>query len=296
MRLASAISGPQPPADTIRRIVRDALQEDMPWGDVTSETLVPEETGALGRFVVKVDGVVAGLSVAAAVFDEIDPSVDFTPCVQDGAEVLPGTVVAEVRGPARALLMGERTALNLLQRMSGIATATARYVDAITGTGATIIDTRKTAPGLRALDKYAVRCGGGSNHRHSLSDGVLVKDNHIAALGGIDALPRALRLARASVPHTIRVEVEVDRLDQINGALAGGADIILLDNMSPDEMRDAVRRIDGRALTEASGGITLDAVRAVAESGVDLISVGALTHSVVALDIGLDVELLPVED
>jgi nicotinate-nucleotide pyrophosphorylase (carboxylating) len=182
--------------------------------------------------------------------------------------------------------MGERTALNLLQRMSGIATATSRYVAAVAGTGAAIVDTRKTAPGLRALDKYAVRRGGGSNHRFSLSDGVLLKDNHLVALG--DSLAAALRAARRAVPHTIRVEVEVDRLDQVEPALEGGTDIILLDNMSPDELRRAVELIAGRALTEASGGITLESVRDVARSGVDLISVGALTHSVRALDIGLD--------
>jgi nicotinate-nucleotide pyrophosphorylase (carboxylating) len=268
-----------------------ALAEDMPWGDVTSETLVPAATTAFGRFVVKQDGVVAGLGVVATVFAELEPSVELTPCTEDGERVCTGQAVAEIRGPARPILIGERTALNLLQRMSGIATATARYVAAIDGTSATIIDTRKTAPGLRVLDKYAVRCGGGSNHRFSLSDGVLVKDNHIAALGGVDALPEVLRRARAAVPHTTRIEVEVDRLDQIEPALRGGADIILLDNMSPVQLRQAVDLIAGRALTEASGGITLDAVRAIAESGVDLISVGALTHSVRALDIGLDIQL-----
>jgi nicotinate-nucleotide pyrophosphorylase (carboxylating) len=203
-------------------------------------------------------------------------------------------VVAEISGTARPILSGERTALNLLQRMSGIATATARYVAAVAGTGATIIDTRKTAPGLRALDKYAVRCGGGSNHRFSLSDGVLVKDNHLAALDAVertDRLAEAVRLARAAIPHTVNIEVEVDRLDQIEGALAAGAGIILLDNMAPAELRGAVEMVAGRALTEASGGITLESVHAVAESGVNLISVGALTHSVRALDIGLDLSL-----
>lgn len=203
-----------------------------------------------------------------------------------------GSVAAEVWGNARSLLTAERTALNFLQRMSGIATTTATYVDAVRGTTATIIDTRKTVPGLRLLDKYAVRCGGGSNHRFSLSDGVLVKDNHLAALGE-RSVAAALRSMRQNLPHTVKIEVEVDRLDQIEAALDGGADILLLDNMSPEMMREAVQRIGGRALTEASGGIALKTVRAVAEAGVNLISIGALTHSVHALDIGLDLELQP---
>ena len=280
------ISVAPPPLREVRSIVRRALEEDMPWGDVTTETFVPEDARAGARFVVKEPGVICGLGVAEVVFAELDPSLHFESVVPDGNPASPGDAVAEVRGSARSILMGERTALNLLQRMSGIATATSRYVAAVAGTGATIIDTRKTAPGLRALDKYAVRCGGGSNHRFSLSDGVLLKDNHLVAIG--DSLSAALRSARCAVPHTIRVEVEVDRLDQIEPALEGGADIILLDNMSPDELRRAVELIAGRALTEASGGITLESVCDVARSGVDLISVGALTHSVRALDIGLD--------
>jgi nicotinate-nucleotide pyrophosphorylase (carboxylating) len=270
----------------VRSIVRRALEEDLPWGDVTTETFVPGDARATARFVVKEPGVICGLGVAEVVFSELDPSLHFDSFVPDGAPVSPVGVVAEVRGATRSILMGERTALNLLQRMSGIATATSRYVAAVAETGATIVDTRKTAPGLRALDKYAVRCGGGSNHRFSLSDGVLLKDNHLVAMG--DSLAAALRSARQAVPHTIRVEVEVDRLDQIEPALEGGADIILLDNMGPEDLRRAVELIAGRALTEASGGITLESVREVARSGVDLISVGALTHSVRALDIGLD--------
>jgi nicotinate-nucleotide pyrophosphorylase (carboxylating) len=283
----------QPPLEVMRDVVRRALAEDMPWGDVTTETLVPDGTEATGRFMVKEDGVVAGLTVAALVFEELDASVEFFPSVDDGSFMEVGDCIAEIRGEAAPILMGERTALNLLQRMSGIATATARYVEAVSGTDATIVDTRKTAPGLRALDKYAVRCGGGANHRFSLSDGVLVKDNHLAALGGVSQLAEALERARRGVPHTTRVEVEVDRLDQIEPVLRGGADIILLDNMSPVQLREAVGLVAGRALTEASGGITLESVRAVAESGVDLISVGALTHSVRALDISLEIELLP---
>jgi nicotinate-nucleotide pyrophosphorylase (carboxylating) len=270
--------------------VRRALEEDMPWGDLTTETLVPEESQTTGRFLIKERGVICGLGVAALVFEQLDPSLRFESAVRDGARVAPGDIVAEVRGRARAILMGERTALNLMQRMSGIATTTARYVDAIEGTGATIVDTRKTVPGLRLLDKYAVRCGGGSNHRFSLSDGVLVKDNHLAVIqeGCRDSLVAGLQAARRSIPHTVKIEVEVDRLDQIESALAAGADIVLLDNMAPVELRQAVERIAGRAVTEASGGITLENVCAVARSGVNLISVGALTHSVRALDISLD--------
>jgi nicotinate-nucleotide pyrophosphorylase (carboxylating) len=280
------------PSDALEEIVHHALREDAPWGDLTSDALVPAATRAVGRFVCKADGVVCGLDVARAVFAAVDPMFEFTACSQDGSLIQRGDVLTEVRGPARGMLRAERIALNLLQRMSGIATATHAYVGAIRGTGATIVDTRKTAPGLRALDKYAVRCGGGSNHRFSLSDGVLVKDNHIAALGGA-SLRDALLAARRAVPHTVRIEVEVDRLDQIEDALAGGADIILLDNMAPAVLREAVTLIARRALTEASGGITLDTVRAAAEAGVDLISVGALTHSVSALDISLDIEVMP---
>ena len=280
--------GPQ-----IRAIVRRALEEDLPWGDVTSAAFVPVQASAEGQFIAREEGVICGLGVAALVFDEVDPSLDFTGRCRDGDLVQAGTVVAGVRGAAHPILAGERTALNLLQRMSGIATETSRYAAAIRDTKATIVDTRKTAPGLRVLDKYAVRCGGGSNHRFSLSDGVLVKDNHLAAAGvgtttGLDRLPEVLQAARRAVPHTVKLEVEVDRLEQIEAALAGGADIILLDNMGAEDLRQAVSLIGGRAITEASGGITLESVRAVAMSGVDLISVGALTHSVRALDIGLD--------
>ena len=278
-----------PPAEGVRAIVRRSLAEDLPWGDVTSEAIIPPEATAAGRFVAREEGVVSGLSVAARVFEEVDPSIIVRPCRADGDCIGAGDVLAEVGGPARAILSGERTALNLLQRMCGIATATRRYVDAIAGTSASIVDTRKTVPGLRLLDKYAVRCGGGANHRFSLSDAVLIKDNHLALAGAAgDALTAAVRRARASIPHTVKVEVEVDRLDQIEPALAAGADIILLDNMPPAELRVAVDLIRGRAFTEASGGITLDSVRAVAESGVDLISIGALTHSVRALDISLE--------
>ena len=281
-----------PPRAEVREIVRRALREDMPWGDVTTAGLLPAGLAGAGTLVAQEPGVICGLSVAAAVFAELSTQVRLTAYVGEGERVAAGTPIAAVAGPADALLAGERTALNLVQRMSGIATATARYVDAVAGSGATIIDTRKTAPGLRILDKYAVRCGGGSNHRFSLSDAVLVKDNHIAAVSG-RSLAEALRAVRRAIPHTMTIEVEVDRLEQIADALEGGADIILLDNMTPEQLRRAVAAIGGRALIEASGGITLDTVRAVAESGVDLISIGALTHSVRALDISLDLQVTP---
>lgn len=279
----------------VQEIVHRALAEDLPWGDVTTETLVPETAVSTGSFVFREPGIVCGLSVAASVFRQINSDILFTSGVADGMQVAAGASVAEVRGSARAILMGERTALNLLQRMSGIATQTAKYVTAIAGTKATIVDTRKTMPGLRLLDKYAVRCGGGSSHRFSLSDGVLVKDNHLEALGpdgGDMGLTLTLRRAREAMPHTLRMEVEVDRLGQIEAVIAGGADTVLLDNMNPDQMREAVAMIAGRAHTEASGGITIETVTEVARTGVELISVGALTHSVRALDIGLDVSLV----
>jgi len=287
------------PAARVQAIVRRALEEDMPWADITTDALVPPDVHGVGRFIVKQPGTIAGLQVAAMVFDQLEPDLRFVPACLDGDFVQAGTVVAEVWGSVRPILGGERTALNLLQRMSGIATETRRYVEAVSDTGATITDTRKTAPGLRLLDKYAVRCGGGANHRFSLSDAVLVKDNHLAAFAegrsGPDAttLPEALRAARRKIPHTMTIEVEVDRLDQIEEALSGGADIILLDNMEPEKLRSAVDLIGGRARTEASGGIDLETVRRVAETGVDLISVGALTHSIRALDIGLEVVVRP---
>lgn len=282
-----------PPTAEVRRIVRQALAEDMPWGDITSEALVPAHACASGRLVAREAGVIAGIEVARLVFEELDPRIEYVPCRRDGDRIESGQVVAEVRGSARALLAGERTALNLMQRMSGIATLTARYVAAVAGTGARIVDTRKTVPGLRLLDKYAVRCGGGTNHRASLSDAALVKDNHLATVAEGAGLAATLRTMRARLPHTTRLEVEVDRLDQLPAVLAAGADIVLLDNMSPADLARAVDRVAGRAATEASGGISLETVRAVAESGVDLISVGALTHSVRALDIAVDFEPRP---
>jgi nicotinate-nucleotide pyrophosphorylase (carboxylating) len=221
----------------------------------------------------------------------VDDAVVVEQLVADGAVVTPGTVVATLHGPARALLSGERVALNFLQRLSGVATVTAAYVAAVAGTRARIIDTRKTTPGLRVLQKQAIRDGGGHNHRLGLADGVLIKDNHLAAIGGPDRVTRAVQAARAAAPHTLKIEVEVTTLAELDEALAAGADVVLLDNMDPPTMAQAVRQTAGRALLEASGGITLETIRAVAETGVDLISVGALTHSAPALDISLEFDL-----
>lgn len=268
----------------IERIVRTALEEDIGLGDVTSMATVARDTTARAELVAKEDFVVAGLDVAADVFHQLDKDVRFEKIFVDGQKVKRGDVLAWLKGSALMLLQGERVALNLLQRMSGIATLTARFVAAVEGTGAFIVDTRKTAPGLRALDKYAVRTGGGRNHRIGLFDGVLIKENHIAAAGNIAA---AVAGTREKVPHTLRVEVETRDLNEVQQALDAGADVIMLDNMTNAEMVQAVALIDGRALTEASGGVTLERVREIAETGVNIISVGALTHSVVAADISM---------
>ena len=277
------------PRHELDEIVTRALAEDVAWGDLTTDALVPSILTARAEVLVKAGGVVAGLPVMARVFQLVDPTIAADFLASDGDRVQPGQVVARFTGPARALLTGERVALNFAQRLSGIATETRRYVDAVAGTNATIVDTRKTTPGLRSLEKYAVRMGGGQNHRRNLSDGILIKDNHLVAISGASGtLAQAVALGRKRWPHTVKVEVEVDRIDQIELALAAGADIVLLDNMDPPTMRTAVSLIGGRARTEASGGITLASVRAVAETGVDLISVGALTHSIRALDISLE--------
>ena len=271
----------------IDRILQDALAEDIGTGDITTLSTVPPERTISGRYIAKEDGVLCGLELVARAFALLDASIAFKPLKRDGDAVRKGDLVATVSGNARAILTGERVGLNLLQHMSGVASQTARAVAAVAGTGAKIVDTRKTTPGLRVLDKYAVRAGGGGNHRFGLSDGVLIKDNHIVAAGGI---AEAVAAARARAPHSLRVEVEVETLEQLREALAAGADIIMLDNMSVEDMREAVRIVNGRALTEASGnmGDKSDAeLRAVAETGVDLISIGALTHSVRALDISL---------
>jgi nicotinate-nucleotide pyrophosphorylase (carboxylating) len=268
-------------------IIALALAEDLGTGDITARATIPTEAQGRAVLLAKAPGVVAGLPVASLVFTAVDPAITMTYLVSDGQTITAGDRLAEVRGPVRSLLTAERTALNFLQRMSGIATATARYVAAVQGTRSRIVDTRKTAPGHRALDKYAVRMGGGTNHRFGLSDGVLIKDNHLAATGSI---ADAVRAARAAAPHTLKVEVEVTSLVMCREAIAASVDIIMLDNMSLDDMRACVTLVDGRALVEASGGVTLDRVRAIAEVGVDLISIGALTHSVQALDISLEYE------
>ncbi len=274
-------------------IVDLALTEDIGGGDITTLSTVPVGTPARGTIIAKASGIISGLEVTAAIFKRVDVTTSWTPHVADGQRVEPGDRVADVDGAARSLLTAERVALNLLQRLSGVATLTARYVEAVAGTGARIIDTRKTTPGLRSLEKAAVRDGGGHNHRFGLADGVLIKDNHLAAIGGPDRVARAVRLARERAPHTLRIEVEVTTLDELRQALDAGADVVLLDNMDVATMRRAVDLTDGRALLEASGGISLETVRAVAETGVDLISVGALTHSAPALDLSLEFGFAP---
>ncbi|MGX5696895.1 carboxylating nicotinate-nucleotide diphosphorylase [Agromyces soli] len=279
-------------AREIERIVAAALDEDAPWGDLTSETLIPADAVATAALVAREPGVFSGVEVLRTAFRLVDERVEVRPLVTDGQPFAAGEVLAELSGPARGVLTAERVALNLVQRMSGIATLTARYVAAVAGTRARIVDTRKTTPGLRSLERQAVRDGGGRNHRRTLSDAVMAKDNHLAVLtaGGLD-LAEALRAARERLPHTVHLEVEVDRVDQIDAVLAGGADTIMLDNFSPSELVEGVARIAGRAVVEASGGVNLDTVAEIARSGVDVISVGALTHSARALDLGLDIEV-----
>lgn len=273
----------------IDRFVRDALTEDLGTGDVTSLATIPPDATARAAMVARVPLVVAGLDLAAAAFRELSPAVTVSSLVPDGRRAEPGQHLLEVQGPARALLGAERVALNCVQHLSGIATLAAAFVAAVAHTSARILDTRKTLPGWRRLAKYAVACGGALNHRHGLSDLVLIKDNHLAALH--DAAPNpvaaAVARARARYPY-LRVEVEADTLDQVRLALDARADIVLLDNMSLALLRDAVALCRGRALTEASGGVRLETVRAIAETGVDFISVGALTHSAPAVDVGLD--------
>lgn len=277
-------------ANGIDAIVQLALAEDIGTGDITTNATVPATATARGTFLAKASGVLSGLDVTAAVFRAVDPDVRFEAQMRDGDTFEPGDVLALVSGPARSVLTGERVALNFLQRLSGVATATSRYVDAVRGTRARIIDTRKTTPGMRLLEKAAIRDGGGHNHRVGLSDGILIKDNHLAAIGS-DSIRRSIEAARDLAPHTLKVEVEVTSLGQLEEALQARADIIMLDNMDPETMRKAVDQVRGKALLEASGGINFETVRAVAETGVDLISVGALTHSAPAVDISLQFEI-----
>jgi len=269
--------------DTLERIVHAALAEDIGAGDVTTEATVSADAVGAAELIVKEAGVVCGLRVAEATFLALDPDIRFEPLARDGDVVEPPAVVARVSGSQRAILTGERVALNFLGRLSGIATLTRRYVDAIDGTGAAVLDTRKTTPGLRALDKHAVASGGGRNHRFGLDDAVLIKDNHLRAAGSIAG---AVELIRAACD--LPIEVECETLEQVGDALVAGVDAILLDNMTPAQLRDSVALAGGRARLEASGGITLDTIRAIAETGVDEISVGALTHSAPSLDVSLE--------
>lgn len=285
----------RPPTAALDALVRLALAEDAPWGDISAQALIPADARAMARLVAREDGILCGEDLfTAAMRQSGDVDVAFT--VHDGASFRRGDALATVSGAARAILTAERVALNFTQRLSGIATLTAQYVRAVAGTRARIVDTRKTTPGLRLIERYAVRCGGGHNHRFSLSDALMAKDNHLAIVtqGGQRDLTASLREAFASLPHTTHKEVEVDRLDQIAPVLEAGVDTIMLDNFSLADMRAGVALVRERCgetvLIEASGGIALDTVRAIAETGVDIISVGALTHSVRALDLSLDIE------
>ncbi len=276
----------------IDRVVTSALEEDAPWGDLTSEYLIPEDALASAELVGREAGVFSGGEVFAAAFRLTDPRIRVELLADDGAHFAAGAVLARIAGPARGILTAERIGLNFAQRMSGIATLTHRYVAEVAHTGARIADTRKTTPGLRHLERHAVRTGGGHNHRHSLSDAVMAKDNHLAVLTARgESVTQALQAAIARLPHTTHVEVEVDRLDQIDAVLAAGIGTIMLDNFSLADLREGVARIGGRVTVEASGGVSLDTVRDIAETGVDVISVGALTHSARALDLGLDVRM-----
>lgn len=276
----------------IDRVVLAALDEDAPWGDVTSELFIPAEAKASARLVAREPGVFSGGEVLLHTMRAVDDRIQVDQLVADGESFAKGQTLATVAGPARGILRGERVALNLVQRMSGIATLTSKYVELTAGTRARIVDTRKTTPGLRALERHAVVCGGGRNHRNSLSDAVMAKDNHLAVLTADGrSLTDAIRSVRERLGHTTHVEVEVDRIDQIEPVLAGGVDTIMLDNFTVDELRDGVALVAGRAIVEASGNVNLDTVAGIASTGVDIISVGALTHSVRSLDIGLDVEV-----
>jgi nicotinate-nucleotide pyrophosphorylase (carboxylating) len=280
---------PLPPI-MIEPLVRHALLEDLGRaGDLTTDTIVPADRLATMVMTTRQPGIVAGLDLAVLAFRLIEPAIEVTTHCPDGSEVSPQQVIATISGPARGLLTAERTALNFLGHLSGIATATASVVLAVRGHKAQIVCTRKTTPGLRAIEKYAVRAGGGSNHRFGLDDAVLIKDNHIAVAGGIQA---AVERVRAGVGHLVKIEVEVDTLSQLGEALAGRVDAVLLDNMTPDTLQQAVTLVDGRAITEASGRITPATASSVAATGVDLISIGWLTHSAPVLDIGLDFQVL----
>ena len=281
------------PAAAVRDILERAFAEDAPNGDITSQLLIPADARATAVLNARVPGVLSGGTVFRDAMKLIDPDTDVQLLLGDGDTFDAGTHLARVSGSARSVLMAERVGLNLVQRMSAIATKTAEFVRLVEGTRARITDTRKTTPGLRVLERYAVRCGGGANHRYSLSDAVLAKDNHLAVMTGGDPkkLTALLAAAKAQLGHTTHFEVEVDRADQIESVLAAGVDTIMLDNFTPEELRAGVKQVDGRAIVEASGNVNLHTVAEIAATGVDVISIGGLTHSVAALDLGLDVEL-----
>lgn len=293
-RRGRAVSEPAftpPPAATLRALVETALREDGAWDDITTAALIPAEQRGSCRIEAREDGVLCGVPLVEATYALLDPQVSVRALVGEGGRFRAGDVLLRIEGPLRALLQGERVALNFTQRLSGIATMTSRFVEAVAGTGATILDTRKTTPGLRAVEKYAVRAGGGRNHRFGLSDGVLVKDNHLAvAYARGQTMADVVRLMRAAAPPAMPVEIEAASFDEAAAAIEAGADIVLLDNMTDAGMRRVVAMARGRARLEASGGMTLERVRAVAETGVDTISVGALTHSARALDLALEME------
>jgi nicotinate-nucleotide pyrophosphorylase (carboxylating) len=278
----------------VRAIIDLALAEDIGTGDVTTLATVPAGRTAEAVMLAKEDGVLSGIDIAREVFRTVDPSVSFEALATDGDALTDRMPIARVSGPARSILTAERTALNFVQRLSGVATSTAHYVSLVKGTSTTVVDTRKTTPGMRLLQKRAVMHGGGGNHRFGLADGILIKDNHLAAIGGPRRITDAITAARAHAPHTLKVEVEVTTLDELAEALDAGADIVMLDNMSTDTMRHAVALRDRHAnpaLLEASGGITDERIPEIAAIGIDLVSVGALTHSSTALDISLDIRL-----
>ena len=286
----TAMTAARPPQHLIDAVVAAALAEDAPWGDITCQVLIDPERTATATITAREPGILCGTAAIEAAMRLTDPRIRVAFPQADGAGFGAGDILAELSGPAAGILTAERTALNIAQRLSGIATMTRAFVDAAAGTHARIVDTRKTTPGLRVLERWAVRCGGGANHRSSLSDAVMVKDNHLAllAVDGPGALTEALLAVRGRLPHTVHVEVEVDRLDQIEPVLAAGVDTIMLDNFTLDDLAEGVRLIGRRALTEASGNVGLDTVAAIAATGVDIISAGALTHSVRSLDLGLD--------
>ena len=287
--MGERMTSPVLPPLLVEEAARAALKEDLGRaGDITTIATIPEDATAKAVLVARKPGVLAGLPLAEAAFRILDATIEIAAEKKDGDRLTSGAVIARIGGPARSILSAERVALNFLSHLSGIATATAALADAVAHTGALICDTRKTTPGLRAFEKYAVRCGGGVNHRFGLDDAMLIKDNHIAVAGGVAA---AIRRARAFAGHLVKIEVEIDDLDQIEEALSAGPDVIMLDNMEPAKLRRAVAMIAGRAITEASGNVMLETVRAIAETGVDRISSGWITHSAPALDLALDIEI-----